>query len=229
MISTIMLNYIAVDVATYLVTHGLKDSHDQSPQTASITHSAELTPWVMGSNLTSGLLLALLATAVITLLIRRTSLGFQIRAVGLGAEAARANGIPVERTLVLTLALSGALAGFAGAVEVMGVQHRYMQGAAANYGFDGIAVALLGGLNGPGVALAAFFFGALASGATYMQTQSNVPAAVTVVVQAVIILLVGVRTLFRAGVSSLPAGALTDENDPSTPTVERPNPKHAPF
>lgn len=224
-LSTIMLNYIAIDVATYLVTHGLKDPNDQSPQTAPIAPSAELAPFVMGSNLTIGLLIALLAAVGVTLLIRRTALGYQIRAVGQGAEAARANGISVERTLVLTLALSGALAGLAGAIEVMGVQHRYMQGAAATYGFDGIAVALLGGLNGLGVALSALFFGALSSGGAYMQTQSNVPAAVTVIVQAVIILLVGIRLLFRERSAPIQSSPVDETQE----TEERPTPEHAPL
>ena len=73
------------------------------------------------------------------------------------------------------MALSGGLAGLAGAVEVMGVHHRYVQGIAGNYGFDGIAVALLGGLGGFGVVLSALFFGALASGAAFMQSQTDVP------------------------------------------------------
>ncbi len=196
-LSTIMLNYVAIDVATYLATHGLKDPTDQAPQTALISPTAQLSPLIPGSNLTIGIVFALMTAVAFTLLMRRTAPGFEIRAVGLGADAARAAGIPVERTIITTLALSGALAGLAGAVEVMGVQHRYIQGIAANYGFDGIAVALLGGLSGPGVVLSALFFGALSSGATYMRLQTNVPDSITVIVQALVILFVGIRLLRR--------------------------------
>lgn len=198
-ISTIMLNYVAANVALYLVTHNLKDPGSSAQQTAAIAQSAWFVALVPGGNLTLGFFLALFAAALYAFVIQRTALGFQIRAVGLGAEAARANGIPVTRTLITTMALSGGLAGLAGAIEVMGVHHRYVQGVAGNYGFDGIAVALLGNLSGVGVALAALFFGALASGATFMQSQTNVPDSIAVIVQALVILFVGVRVLPLSG------------------------------
>lgn len=91
------------------------------------------------------------------------------------------------------MALSGALAGVAGAIEVMGVQHRYLDGIAGSYGFDGIAVALLGGLGATGVIGSALFFGALASGSEYMETLTNVPAPISVIVQAAAIGMVGLR------------------------------------
>jgi ABC-type uncharacterized transport system permease subunit len=192
-ISTIMLNFVALDIANYLVTHNMRDPNSQNPQTPEVAASAMLTPLIPHTALTIGLLLALLAALAVTLLIRYTALGYAIRAVGLGAEAARAAGIAVPRTLIVTMALSGALAGVAGAVEVMGVQHRYAQGIAASYGFDGIAVALLGGLGGIGVVLSALFFGGLASGSSYMESLTNVPAPISVIVQAVVIAFVGMR------------------------------------
>ena len=93
----------------------------------------------------------------------------------MGAEAARTSGIDVARTTIMALAISGGLAGLAGAVEIMSIQHRYLKDGLGDYGFDGIAVALLGGLEGGGVALSALFFGMLAKGATYMKLQANVP------------------------------------------------------
>ncbi len=188
-----MLNFVALDIANYLITHNLKDPNSQNPQTVQIAPSAFLTPLIPHTALTFGLLLALLSALAVALLIRFTALGFAIRAVGMGTEAARAAGIAVPRTLILTMALSGALAGIAGAVEVLGVQHRYAQGIAGSYGFDGIAVALLGGLGGGGVALSALFFGGLASGSSYMESLTNVPAPVSVIVQAVVIAFVGMR------------------------------------
>lgn len=192
-LSTIMLNYIAANLAGYLITHGFKDPHSMAAQTGPISHVLWLPPLVPGSNLTAGLFLALLAVLLYAFLMRRTALGYEIRAVGQGAEAAQAAGIPVRRTLVTTLALSGALAGLAGAIEVLGIHHRYIQGIEGTYGFDGIAVALLGYLQAGGVAAAALFFGALANGAAFMQLQTDVPDSVAVVVQAVVILFAGVR------------------------------------
>ncbi len=218
-LSTIMLNYVAVNIATYLTTHNLKDPTEQAAQTAVIDRSLWLSPLTAGSNLTVGLLLALIAAALTALLIGRTALGFQIRAMGMGQEAGRAAGIPVARTLILTMALSGGLAGLAGVVEVLGVQHRFLQGIAANYGFDGIAVALLGGLSIPAVVLSALFFGSLASGSTYMQLQTDVPDSIAVIVQAAVILFVGIR-LLRRPVTTAVVTATPDHEPERAPEAE---------
>ena len=204
-ISTIMLNYLGLNIVTYLVTHNLKDPKSAATQTALISRSAILSPWVPGSNLTAGFIVALVCAVAVTFLIRRASAGYQIRAVGMGAEAARAAGIPVARVLVTTMFLSGALAGIAGAIEVVGIHHRYVQGVAGNYGFDGIAVALLGGLGGVAVTLSAFFFGFLAAGADYMETLTNVPNSVAIIVQALVILFVGIRLMRSPKRDSSPA------------------------
>ena len=194
-IATIMLNFVALYLAQYLVTHNLKDtaSSTMSPQSPLMAKSAWLPPFVPNANLTAGFVLAILAAFAVSLLIRRTALGYEIRAVGQGADAARAAGIPVAGILVKTMALSGALAGLAGAIEVMGLHHRYVPGAAGNYGFDGIAVALLGGLNGGGIVFSAAFFGLLESGAQNMQLLTDVPDTIATIVQAVVIVFIGIR------------------------------------
>ncbi len=198
-ISTIMLNFAALDIIQYLVTHNMKDDApgSMSAQSPLMAQTAWLWPYVHGSNLTAGILLAIISTFAAALFIGRTSTGLQIRAVGLSPDTARASGIDVRRITVLTMALSGAIAGLAGAVEVMGIHHRYVAGVAGTAGFDGIAVALLGNLSGPGVALSALFFGALASGSGYMETTTNVPAPISEIVQAVVILLVGIKAAIR--------------------------------
>lgn len=194
-LSTIMLNYVVLNLTNYLVTHNLKDPNpsNMAMQTGLIAKSAWLNPLVANSNLTMGLGLALVCAVAVAFLLGFTALGYEIRAVGLGAQAARAAGIPVPATLIKAMALSGALAGVAGALEVMGVHHRFLQGVAGDYGFDGIAVSLLGGLNAGGIVLSALFFGALGNGANFMQLQTNVPKTIAVVIQAIIILFVGVR------------------------------------
>jgi ABC-type uncharacterized transport system permease subunit len=192
-ITTIMLNFIGINVVTYIASHNLKDPESQNVQTTKMAATAWLTPLVPHSNLTLGLLLAVLMAVGLTFLIARTSLGYAIRAVGSSPEAAEAAGISTARTLVITMALSGALAGMAGAVEVMGIHHRYVDGVAGNYGFDGIAVALLGGIGGSGAILSALFFGLLASGSQTMETLTHVPAPISVVVQAVVIIFVCMR------------------------------------
>ena len=214
-ISTIMLNYVAMNVASYLTTHNLKDPVEQSAQTAAIPARLWLPPLVPGSNLTAGLWLALICALLTAILIRRTAVGFEIRAMGLGLEAGRAAGMPVARTLILTMALSGGLAGLAGVVEVLGIQHRFLQGIAANYGFDGIAVALLAGMSGPSIALSALFFGALASGSDYMQLQTDVPDSIAVIVQALVILCVGIKVLRQSPLRAAASGP---------PSIPKPDP-----
>ena len=226
-ISTIMLNFVGINVATYLVSHNLKDSGSQNLQTGRLAASGVLPPLVPHTNLTTGLILALLAAAAVSLFISRTRAGYAIRAVGLNAEAAEAAGIRTGRVLFGAMMLSGALAGVAGAIEVAGVHHRYVDGLAGSYGFDGIAVALLGGLGG-GAILSALFFGLLASGSDAMQALTSVPAPVSVVVQAIVIVFVGIRRLpnwRRPAVPPLPPqrpGA-----GEAGPTPEKPGLRHA--
>ena len=213
-ITTIMLNFVALNFAAYLVTHNFRDTarHSMAPQTALMAKSAWLTPLVPNSNLTIGLFLALIAVAGISFLMRKTALGYEIRAVGQGTDAARAAGIPVAAILIKTMALSGALAGVAGALEAMTVTHRYIGGVEGTYGFDGIAVALLGGGGGGGILGSALFFGALANGARYMQLITDVPDTIAAIVQAFVIVFVGIRWR-RSQKTAKPAAPLANRTE----------------
>lgn len=194
-IATIMLNFIAVNLTAYLVSHNLKDAASQNDQTAQMSSSACLAPLVTGSNLTIGLAIAVTVAFALSLFFTHTSAGFSVRAVGANAEAASAAGVSTPRVTFATLALSGAVAGLAGAVEAAGVHHRYAAGAEANYGFDGIAVALLGSGLGFGAILSALFFGMLAAGSAAMEMTVHVPSPAAVVVQGAIILFVAIKSL----------------------------------
>jgi simple sugar transport system permease protein len=147
--------------------------------------------------------LALLAVLGCWWLLFRSTVGFAIRTVGLNPTAARFAGIPVGRTIVLTMLLSGGLAGLAGGIEVLGVNYYHTPAFSTGYGFDSIAVALLGRSHPFGVVPAALLFAALRAGATRMQFVSQIPIDVISVVQGVILLLVAadelVRRLYRIG------------------------------
>lgn len=199
-IVTIMMNYIAIYTTRYLVNHPLKDHTTLASATPTVLPTARL--WslesaagIIGTNFSAGFGLALLAALFIAVLLQQTALGYEIRAVGLNPEASRAAGIRVGKTLVIAMSLSGALAGLAGAVEVLGVHHRFFDQFSPGYGFDSIAVALLGGLNASGVTLAAILFGALNSGSIYMETFTETPRQIAGIIQAVVILAVGARYL----------------------------------
>ncbi len=192
-IVTIMMNYIAIHLTHYLVNGPLRDPTTRQTATPLVLPSARIWSLPGSTNFSAGLFLALAAAVAVAFLLRRTALGFEIRAVGLGPDAARASGIPVGRTLVTAMCLSGALAGVAGAVEVLAVHHRFLDQFSPGYGFDSIAVALLGGLDATGVTLASLLFGGLKSGANEMYTQTQTPVQIVGVVQAMVILAIGVR------------------------------------
>jgi len=201
-ITTIMLNYVAFLLANYLIDGGLMlAKHVSTPRTPDIDPNARLPILIPNTRLHFGLILALLAIPVVWFLIERTTLGFQLRSVGFNATAARANGMSVGRMLALSMGISGALAGLAGIVQILGLAHHMTDTVAAGYGFDAIAVALLARSNPWAVLPAAFLFGALRNGASFMQLETQVSADLVSVVQAMVIIFVAapviVRWLFR--------------------------------
>jgi ABC-type uncharacterized transport system permease subunit len=173
-ISTIMLNWVAVSlVDNWLVIgplRGVAEGGQSITGTAEIQATAVL-PRLLGdiSRLNLGFPLALLLAMTVWAWLQRTRSGFETRAVGLGQEAARTAGISVARRTGLAMAFAGAMAGLAGAVLVLGTEGRYPGTLGAPYGFDGIAIALIGNNHPLGALLAALFFGVLRAGGTRMQ------------------------------------------------------------
>jgi simple sugar transport system permease protein len=192
-ISTIMLNYIAFYLVHYLVTNPLKDVRTMAPQTPEIQSSAILPCIAQGSDVHWGILIALLCAVGFWFLMHRTVIGYEITAVGLNQKAARVSGVNVSYTIVLAMLLSGALAGLAGAVEILGVHHKFYDQFSPGYGFDSIAVALLGNNSAVGTLLSALLFGALRNGALNMQLAVNTPKEIVTLIQAVIIVFAGIR------------------------------------
>ena len=189
-ITTIMLNFIAINLATYLALNTFSDD-GLVPGTATIDPAARISPIGFGLGRANyGLLVALLAAAIVYLLLWRTRLGFRIRAVGLSPGAANYAGMSIGTNTVLALAIGGALAGLGGGVEVMGVYGKMSIPFVSNLGFNGIGVALLGRNHPAGVVLGALLFGGLASGAQELQFATDVPLDLADVLLAVILLLV---------------------------------------
>ncbi len=189
-ITSILLNYLATNFVSYAVHGPLKDPKGYAPQTAAVALTARLPRLLTGSELHSGVILALLAALVVYWVLYRTVLGFQLRAVGGNPEAAATAGIPVGRTVIAAMLLSGGIAGLAGSSEILGTQYRLLDSFATNMGYDAIAVALLGRLHPAGVLLAGLFFGALRNGAGGMQILTGIPVTIVSVIQAVVILCV---------------------------------------
>jgi general nucleoside transport system permease protein len=199
-ISTIMLNWVVIYLVHDWLVVGPFRARSSSAEisasgTAQILASAELPRLVAGSRLDVGLPLAIAFALVAWLLLGRTALGYELRAVGANAEASRAAGVPVARRLYLAMALAGALAGVGGAFLILGTEHRYPGVFRTGYGFDGIAVALVGGGHPLGVLAAAFFFGALRAGATRLQLVGIHPSFAELI-QGLAVLFVAARPLF---------------------------------
>ncbi|WP_209005185.1 ABC transporter permease [Anaeromyxobacter diazotrophicus] len=202
-LSTVMLNYIAAQLYTFLLRGPMIDPDELmtgsgTPQSVRLPRSAWLDRLVPGTRLHAGLLLALALAACVWLLLWRTTLGYRMRAAGAGSKAARYAGIRVERSLLVAMLFAGGFAGLAGAVEVLGVHHRAIEGISSGYGFAGIVVALFGGLHPAGIVPAAVFFGLLLVGADMTQRSAGVPANMILVLQGVIILaIVSARMALR--------------------------------
>jgi general nucleoside transport system permease protein len=207
-INTIMLNYVALLAVSYLLSSPLRDPNQSNviSRTPEIALAARLPRLDADLRVHAGLLIALAAVAAVWWLLYRTPAGFAIRTVGANPDAARYAGMPVSWLMVITLALSGGLAGLAGAVEVAGLHYRHELGFSQNYGFDAISIALLGRAHPLGVVPAALLLGALRNGATRMQFLAGVPADVVVVLEGLILLFIAAEVLIRRLYHLPPAG-----------------------
>jgi len=192
-LSTVMLNQIAAQIYIFLIRGPLIDPQQltygtRAPQTALMPEAIWLSRLIPGTRLHTGLILAILMAFLVYIFLWRTTTGYRLRAVGAGPQAARYGGIRVEFYLVLAMALAGGLAGLAGTTEVLGVHHRALEEISAGYGFSGIVAALFGRLHPLGTIPAAVLFGALILGADMMQRAVNIPAAIVMAVQGLVIL-----------------------------------------
>ena len=200
-INTIMMNYIALYFTHYLVIGPLK-GHSYLPVTEQVLDSARLWRFLPPTRANIGFFVALAMAAVVYVILWRTTLGYECRAVGLNPEAAQYAGISVSRSLVTSMLISGALAGMGGAVQVLGVQHRFYDlFGFTGYGFDGNAVALLGNNHPLGIIAGASLFGILSRGSQNMQSVAQVPKEVIGIVQAAVVLFIAADYLIRKIVS----------------------------
>jgi len=203
-VTTIMLNWIAVALAQYL-TMAYKPPASWIPHTYKIAESARLSRLYVYLNaigidfprsnlLNTALFLSLAAVFMVAFILKRTKLGYEIRAVGLNPGAAECAGISVPKNTVLAMAIGGALAGLAGVNQVMGYKHRFRYGVFGGLGFDGIGVAFIGKNSPFGVVLAALLFGVLDQGGLAIDVSTKVPREIVLVLKAIILIFVVVST-----------------------------------
>ena len=195
-ITTIMMNYIGILLCSYLANYPFK-AEGWIAQTDVVESSAQLPRLVSATQLSAALLLALACVVVAYYILYKTTLGYEIRAVGLNPSGAEYGGISVQKSIVVAMIISGMFAGMGGAGEVLGLHKRFIFGFSPGYGFDGIAVAVLGRNHPVGVVLGALLFGALRNGGMVMKQMTNVPTDLVVVIQGIVILFVAAPEMFK--------------------------------
>lgn len=194
-VSTIMLNYVAVQLLAALVSGPLKVPRSPSPVTFDVGNAAF--PIIIGTTGHLGIVLAILAVLLVWWLLFRTTWGFEVRAVGANPNASRYAGMHPKLITIATMTFSGALAGLAGTSVLLGVSHSMTSSFGTTVGFDSIAVALLARSNPIGVLPAALLFGAMRAGAGLMQIQAHIPVELVDVLQATILLFLVASPVLR--------------------------------
>jgi simple sugar transport system permease protein len=196
-IVTIMLNYIAFRLADYCLSTTFFRRPDRTDPISKPVDVAF--PHLLGSDLRLhlGFLVALAVAAGVSYLLNRTTVGFEFRAVGSNANASRAAGINPGRVFVAVMALAGGVAGLAGGNQLLSVSPSLTPGYSSGFGFDGIALALLGNSNPWGVVAASILFGALRAGSRSMQAATATPVDIVVVIQALVIVFIAAPSLVR--------------------------------
>ncbi len=207
LITTIMLNYVAIHLVGYMLHGPLQEAGSPLARTARLGVEARLPMLLDGTRLHAGLILAIVAAIVAQVFLWRMVAGFRLRATGQNLRAAQNAGINARAMLWTGFLVCGALAGLAGFSEVAGVQRRMIENLSPGFGYTAIIVALLGQTNPIGVLAAALLFAALQIGSTTMESAAGVPSALTTVIQAlVVLLLIAQNALPRLLRRRMPAG-----------------------
>ncbi len=213
-INTIMMNYIAFRLSEFLLRGPMMRPNSFNPVSPTIQPSAML-PQFFDTPIRFhlGFFVALVVAYLVYWFMFKTTWGFNLRTVGSNPNAAKYAGINVTRNIVLAMALSGGLAGLAGANDVLGVNHNLALAFSSGYGFDSIALALLGNNHPVGVVLSALLFGVLYNGATRMQVVAGIPTEIISVLQAVILIFIAapaiIRTIYRLRKQAVGEGGVT--------------------
>lgn len=212
-VNTIMMNWIAFRLSDWLLNGPMK-AKGFRPVTPNVAVTAELPRFFPDPlRFNWGFPLALLFAVLVWWFLFKTTTGFEIRTVGANPDAAKYSGMSVVGNFVLVMTISGALAGLAGATQVLGTDHWVGQGFSAGFGFDSIALALLGKSHPLGVVLAALLFGILRGGATSMQSLAGIPIYIVSVIQGMVIIFVAapafIRWLYRLRIGNVEQAVLT--------------------
>jgi simple sugar transport system permease protein len=197
-ITTIMFNYIAFAIAGYMVAvGGPMKAEGQLPTSPKILETAQLVRILPGTRLSGGFFIAVAVAIFFSFFLFKTRMGYKLRAVGANADAAEFGGISPKKMIIISMLISGGLGGMAGAVEVLGVHYRFYENFSPGYGWDSIAVALLGLLHPYGVIASSLLMGALRSGSVAMQAIANISKDMIYILTALIIFFTAMNQTMR--------------------------------
>ena len=206
LVGSLLLNYPARYISSYLVSHPFRDVNSGLPQTFLLPKSVWL-PYFQGTRLDVGIILIFLVYLFILVISQKTKYGYYSKSMGISFSFAKISGLPTKKIVFQTLALSGAIAGLVGSIAVLGIHHRFTDGMLVQplYAWTGIIAALMVNLNLWGIPLAGFFFAAISTGAAGMERIAQVPKEIATIIQAIIILFV-VGKLGSLGSASISSG-----------------------
>lgn len=196
-ITSLMLNYIAIQLISYLVGGPMKDTTQAYPYSPAIQEAAKLPVILGGTRLHAGICIALLCLLFYWFFFKYTAPGYRMRVIGHNERSADYAGFNVKRHILFATVMGGGFAGLGGALEILGVQHRLFENFSIGYGFDGIAASLLAGNSPLGMLFTSFLFGALKNGGNSIQMFTGVPSALATIVQAVVIIAVLMKLFGR--------------------------------
>ena len=189
-IVTIMLNYIAINFLGYAVRSFLMDPEGNVPQSAKIDKAVQLGTLIRATRFHAGILIAIICVLVVWFFLEKTTMGYELKAVGLNKRGSTCNGISVMKNIVISAFLSGGLAGLAGVVEVLAIQKKLLEGISSNCGYTAVLIALMAGNHPVGVVIASIAMAAMQVGANTMQRQLGVPSAIVDILVGLVVLLI---------------------------------------
>ncbi|MCB2202615.1 ABC transporter permease [bacterium] len=197
LVPTLMLNYIAIGITDYLIAFPFKDPTAPMAGSPVLAESARLPKLIKGSTINIGFIIAIVLIFFLYWFIFKTKMGYEMRMVGLNQEFAAAAGLPVKRSMILAMTMSGGIIGLGGALMIMGFFGRFLGGFSSGYGWDGFMIAIIAQNQPFAVFPAALFYGGLANGALTMQSVTGVPQAVVQMVKGTMVLFVTVTVFIE--------------------------------
>ncbi len=195
-VTTLLMNFIMIYIVQGILNGPWRNPHTMYPSSVPIAKNADFPKLIPNTRVHAGIILSILAVIFMYFLIRKTKLGFEINATGSNPKAAHFLGIDTIKTIILVSIISGGIAGLAGVGEVCGVQYHLISGISPGYGYSGIVIAMLGGLNTIGVLLAALYFAIVINGAQIMSVNMHIPIYISDVIQGITLLVMLAMLLF---------------------------------